>query len=126
MAINPSSRENVPMTESPIGARLERERLKRGESQDEAADRIGVSQPTYSRWTLGQSFPKSAYWVKIGRYLGVPRDEVGRIVNEERSADPADARMNQLEARFDRLEGKVDRVLEGLDLAALPKRRRAR
>jgi transcriptional regulator with XRE-family HTH domain len=118
----------APMPAHPtrhLGQQLERARLDRGISQDEAAEQLGVSQATFSRWVQGIN-PKSAHWTKIARFLKIPRAEVVEMVSGARLADPVDERMHQLEGRFDRLESKVDRVLSALDPEGPRARRRAR
>lgn len=112
-------------TAEALGGRLERERLNRGMSQEEAGDALGVSQATFSRWVQGVS-PKSTYWTKIARFLKVPRAEVSELVSAARLADPVDDRMHSLEGRFDRLESKVDRLLSALDPTSPRGHRRGR
>lgn len=127
------------MTESHIGARLERERLDRGLSQDDAAEQLGISQATFSRWVQG-STPKSTHWTKIARFLKLPRPEVAALVNDGRARGPSGDQLRHLEERFDGLDSRldelalaqaqvqrlVDEIARSLGPAASPRRRRAR
>lgn len=50
--------------------------LNRGISQREAAEQIGVTQQTFSRWRHGQLIPAPSSIPAIARFLGLPVKEV--------------------------------------------------
>lgn len=93
----------------PIGQQLEQERLRRGQSQEEAAEALKVSQATFSRWVQG-SVPKSQHWTRIARYLSLPRDQVAEAVNLSRRSP--EARLEAIERELAELRREVRNALE--------------
>ena len=60
---------------------LDREKLKiaaqkGGLNQSDIAERLGVSRASVSKWFNGQSFPRPAELLKLGRLLGLQHDEL--------------------------------------------------
>ena len=53
-----------------------RARMARGFTQEQAAEKLGVSQPTYQRWEAGTRTPRAANLVKIAELYGVPMDSL--------------------------------------------------
>jgi transcriptional regulator with XRE-family HTH domain len=123
MADSGTKRNHADMS---IGARLGDEATRREISHAEAAEIIGISQATFSRWVNGDNLPTSPYFTKLARFLRIPRDEVVRTISDAKGTDPVDERMSTLEEIVDRLEAKLDLVLQALDLNAAPGRRRGR
>ena len=57
--------------EEGLAARLTAERLRRGWTQAQAAERIGVSLPTYQLWELGRHEPRGKLVrASVERFLG--------------------------------------------------------
>ena len=91
-----------------IGDRLETERLRRGWSQDEAADRLNVSQATFSRWVKGTA-PKPEHWAGIARFVGITRADVAREVTASRMSDSD--RLDRIEREIAELRQLVQNAL---------------
>jgi transcriptional regulator with XRE-family HTH domain len=58
-----------------VGRRLEALRERKGWTQAETAQRLGVSLPTWAKWANGERFPGAAAWERIVRVLGPVRLE---------------------------------------------------
>lgn len=67
-----------------FGERIYNLRKKSGLSQEEFADKLGVSRQAVSKWETGQSVPDSEKAAAIGTFFGVSLDWL--INGEERSA----------------------------------------
>lgn len=72
-----------------LGERLRRERTRRDERQIDAANRFGISQPSYYRWESGEARPDDSQFELIGRYIGVPVDEVWELLHGEKAEPPS-------------------------------------
>ena len=93
-----------------LGGMLGQEALRRGISQAQAADAIGVSQATFSRWVAGTTPPSARYWTAIGRFLRISRADVMRHLTAE-----LDTRSRNYGERIAALEAEladVKRILE--------------
>ncbi len=88
MQRGPTTRETLPWT-ADHGARLREARRRRGETQTDAAARFGVTQPSYSRWELGQSSPSVEQFDALAGFLGMTPDEFDRLL--QGTIDPLDA-----------------------------------
>lgn len=100
-----------------VGVRLGQEALRRGISHETAAEQIGVSQATFSRWVAGDNPPRSEYWARIARFLRTNRDDVGASVileRQVRSRRGTDERLAELEGKVDDLAGLVQELLAQL------------
>ena len=64
------------MTELEFSERLKRLRKARGMTQQELADRLGVSNKSVSRWESGGGYPDVALLEPLARALGVTVDEL--------------------------------------------------
>ncbi|MYA17665.1 MAG: helix-turn-helix transcriptional regulator [Gammaproteobacteria bacterium] len=63
-----------------LPARLQRLRQKRGLTQMEVADAMGVAQPHISHWESGRSYPKLGDAARLCKLYGITIDELcGRI-----------------------------------------------
>lgn len=94
---------------------LKKLRKKRGVSQTEVADFIGITQSSYSRYELGQCEPTMSILIKLADFYGISLDElVGRptsvlnlnLLDEKRKtlvlemANASDSAINRLEAFY--------------------------
>ncbi|MDE7075755.1 MAG: helix-turn-helix domain-containing protein, partial [Clostridia bacterium] len=68
-----------------FGERIYNLRRKCGLSQEEFADKLGVSRQAVSKWETGQSVPDSEKAAAIGAYFGVSLDW---LINGVESAEP--------------------------------------
>ena len=64
-----------------FGERLKQYRRAKGLTQQELADRLGVSNKTVSRWESEGGFPDVSLLVPLARALGVTVDD---LLDEER------------------------------------------
>lgn len=64
------------MKEMKFGSQLRELRKKRGLSQIEAANKLGLKQNTFSHYENGKSFPDMATLIKIAEYFKVSLDEL--------------------------------------------------
>ena len=70
-----------------FGERIYNLRKKSGLSQEEFADRLGVSRQAVSKWETGQSVPDSEKAAAIGAFFGVSLDY---LINGEEVRNPAE------------------------------------
>lgn len=61
-----------------VGEKIKAARLKKGLSQRQMAEQIGVSQPAYLEWEHGDSVPNWARMKAIARVLEISLDELAR------------------------------------------------
>lgn len=54
-----------------IGQTIKTSRKRAGLSQGELGRLVGVDENTISRWELGATMPRRAYWPKIKEAIGV-------------------------------------------------------
>jgi len=65
------------MRRSPsAGARIKAARLKKGWSQTELAEKLGVSQPAVAHWESGAHAPRFALLPRIAAMLEIPREDI--------------------------------------------------
>lgn len=93
MTSGPATRETLPW-KAEHGIRLREARQRRGETQAEVAARFGVTQPSYSRWELGQTSPSGQHLDELSRFMGMEPDDFARLL--QGTADPLDAVRAQL------------------------------
>lgn len=55
-----------------VGEKIKKARLEKGLTQKEIAQKIGISQPTYTQWENGTRNPKRETLIKIATALDVP------------------------------------------------------
>ena len=84
---------NVGMYE--FGERIYNLRKKSGLSQEEFADKLGVSRQAVSKWETGQSVPDSEKAAAIGAFFGVSLDW---LINGTETVTPASAQPATLSA----------------------------
>ena len=63
----------------PLARRLRHERADRHITQTEAAELIGVAQPTYAGWEVGRSSPEVAHHASVADFLGVAAGQVAEL-----------------------------------------------
>lgn len=71
--------------ELPIGKIIFDLRKKKGATQEQLADAVGVSVPAVSKWETGNSYPDITLLIPIARYLGVTVDD---LLHYERDISP--------------------------------------
>ena len=59
------------------------------EPQTEAAARVGITQPAYSRWELGQSSPSEQHLDALAGFFGMAPDDLDWLL--QGNADPLEA-----------------------------------
>lgn len=59
-----------------IGSVIARERRLRGDTQQELAERLGVSKAAVSKWEVGQSIPDVTLLPRIAAYFSLTLDEL--------------------------------------------------
>lgn len=94
-----------------IGALLEAEANRRELTHEEAADAIGVSQATFSRWVNGDNPPSRDHYQPIAAFLRVPKARVAELCDKVRH----DRRRSSVTIRLDRLEAQLEEVLRRLE-----------
>lgn len=94
-----------------LGALLGREAQRREISHETAAEILGVSQATFSRWANDDNAPTRPYWTKIARFLSIPRDQVVELVERPMPKREITDRLADVERRLDELTGLVEEAL---------------
>lgn len=87
-----------------LSVALDAEVARRGISWTAAAERIGSTQQSLSRWRLGQATPTAEWHAPLAKFLHVPLEELRRMVATQRNAMDVNARLAALEARVEALE----------------------
>jgi transcriptional regulator with XRE-family HTH domain len=77
-----------------FGQQLQALRARAGLTQEELADRVGVSLERVQRWETGGDEPGSGAVDKLAEALGVPREEVAVGL-----AESAEVRQNEILTR---------------------------
>jgi transcriptional regulator with XRE-family HTH domain len=120
------------MTEQPgssgeratLGARIRELRLKRGWTQQELAERVGIQQKQISSYERGANVPSGQTFIALAEAFGVSLDYLAQI-SPHSSAQAAIADLDLLEKvqRVDRLD-EHDRALvkDVMDLVVLKSR----
>ncbi len=69
-----------------LGKNLQELRKKSNFSQEELAERLGVSRQAISKWECGESFPDTENLISIAKLYGVSLDELVNNVKETNSS----------------------------------------
>lgn len=71
---------------------LRSERIRRGWSQEDVAEKVGTSSVNVSRWERGITFPTPYFRQKLSKLFEMSLQELGLLheENDERPAQPAD------------------------------------
>ena len=102
-----------------LGERLYQLRRSRGMSQEQLAERIGVSRQTISKWEGGLSTPDLEKLIALADCFQISLDSLVRaeeLSTPEREAPPAVAGRNQNDNRIQRFAGLVLLLLGALGL----------
>ena len=92
-----------------IGTNLLNIRTRKGETQEQVADSIGISYVSLSRYETGQRMPKMNILAKLADHFGVTVDELlGRDSTEEKQDTPRTIEARIVSAGMDRMS-KEDR-----------------
>lgn len=86
MTRSTTTRSTLPWSDA-LAARLREARRRRDETQTEAAARFGITQPSYSRWELGQSSPSEQHLDALASFLGMAPDDLDRLLGREADGD---------------------------------------
>lgn len=99
-----------------IGQAIAVEIERRGITQAEAAEQIGVSQQVLSRWIAGAYTPKPNYSPAIGRFLRITQGEVRtmRAAAAKKRAPVDRAELDRIEKKIDDLTRLVEQALDRL------------
>lgn len=64
-----------------VGEKIKTARIKKGLSQRQIAEQLGVSQPSYLEWEHGDSVPNWARMKSIAKILEISLDELAKEEN---------------------------------------------
>lgn len=64
-----------------VGEKIKIARIKKGLSQRQIAEQLGVSQPSYLEWEHGDSVPNWARMKSISKILEISLDELAKEEN---------------------------------------------
>lgn len=92
-----------------LGEKIAHYRRQRKLSQEELAERVGVSRQSVSKWELGESSPEAGKILTLARELGITADELlsEQPPQEENRTPPRQTR----EDRLDHLPGLIGRLV---------------
>ena len=72
-----------------LGATIQRKRSERGLSQEQLAERVGVSRQAVSKWEVGDAIPDTDKLIPLARALGITVDELlGNDTQGEETTSP--------------------------------------
>jgi transcriptional regulator with XRE-family HTH domain len=114
--------EQHPNTVRSIGAAIEHRRAQTGQSDEDAARLIGVTQSNFSRWRRGLVVPTDKWHAPLAQWLQMTTSEVALLAQISRS-DPRDelqrnlAPLMEVPKRIDELRDRLDRLEARLDQA---------
>lgn len=76
--------------------------LRLGITQDEAASRLGVKQPTVNRWLQGAHTPSATYVATLARFCSITerQAETAILLQQRRGAKTIQARVADLESEL--------------------------
>lgn len=80
IASNQRVRYNKQASRSRFGERLERYCMKRGVTQTELADQIGLSPSGVNKYMSGERNPTSDFVIQVTRILDLNEEEAGALV----------------------------------------------
>jgi transcriptional regulator with XRE-family HTH domain len=91
-----------------LGAALDANNL----TQEEAAARLGVKQPTVNRWLSGKDTPADKHVPALVELTGLPQDQILEALHRQRlSSASMPTRVASLEAEVAALRTTLDEVL---------------
>jgi len=95
-----------------LGEKIAHYRRQRKLSQEELAERVGVSRQSVSKWELGESSPEAGKILTLARELGITADELlsEQPPQEEPQMPPQPPRQAR-EDRLDHLPGLIGRLV---------------
>lgn len=105
-----------------LGRRIAAHRAQRGWTQEDAAQRVGVTYRAYQRWENGDSMPYARNLHRLADAFGVSPDTFLAITTEQpRNGARGDEVVSQGELldRLDQIERKLNLVLLTLGVAPL-------
>lgn len=98
--------------------RLYELRRQKGLSQEELANRIGVSRQTVSKWEIGDTVPDMDKLIALGNVFEISLDELVKGISAGNQANRGGEISQVLEKEVLTLENKV-KVKKGLKFAAI-------
>ena len=75
------------MNQTTIGERIKYHRKRLGMTQEQLAERIGVSAQAVSKWENGTSDPSTSNLCALAKLYGIPVEELLHETQEEKSED---------------------------------------
>ncbi len=95
---------------------IRRARLKKGYSQDDMADLMGIERSTYSNFELGKTKLFAKCMTRFAETLGMSEEEIlldgSPLTAGYLQAGVLEDRIDAQELKLDRLSEKLDKVLE--------------
>ena len=93
-------------------------RKNKGMTQQEIADKLGVTNKAVSKWETGEAFPETAQLVPLADMFGVTVDDLLRGREAQKSEHPATGPSNEIQddktlkaKKRSRLAGKISGIL---------------
>lgn len=90
-----------------FGEVFRQELAKRGLSQYEAGEQLGIRQQEISAWVTGQRLPAARRVPKVARWLRIPASELAALIDGEKNLD---RRVSELEAQMKGLRDDLRRL----------------
>lgn len=99
-----------------LGQRLLRLRMLHGETQEQVAERAGVSYVSLSRYENGQRMPKMDILMKLADHYGISVDELMREETKKEAAERGNREkiMTLFEAIHDLTDEEADFLLSAI------------
>jgi transcriptional regulator with XRE-family HTH domain len=69
--------EDLPL----LARRLRHERAERGITQAQAAQKLGVAQPTYAGWEIGRATPATHFMPTVAHFLGLAERDLEDLID---------------------------------------------
>lgn len=99
-----------------IGELLDIERQRRGITSTVLAAKLGVTQPTVSRWLKGNDTPNDDRVDALAAFLNLPPDDVVRALHAQRTSRPTvEVRVAALESQVADLKRTLERLVGELE-----------
>jgi len=92
--------------------RIKQARVIAGLSQQELAEKLGVSDKTISAYELGRAIPPSTTIAKIATITGVPLNDFFSNSNKGTSLEDIDKKLDRLEKRMAEMSVFLSKILK--------------
>ena len=123
----PGGRPPKSKKRTEFGQRLHDARQTRGLSQNQVAEALGITQPSYADWERSAVSLKPEYLPRLAEVLGVPVDQLlGVVTRTARSASGPTGKLRRLFEEANRLpRSQQQRVMTVLEDMLVAQRARA-